>query len=79
MKTRFAFLFTFFVFCASAQSNLTVFNNDGRQFYVIMNGIKQNAVPQTNVFISSREHQIILYVFISQYTTAKMGRNLRLA
>jgi hypothetical protein len=35
-----------------AQSNLTVFNNDGKQFYVILNGIKQNAQPQTNVVVS---------------------------
>jgi hypothetical protein len=49
-------LFTL-VFCAIgsflfAQSNFTVFNNDGQQFYVIMNGIKQNSVPQTNVSVS---------------------------
>ena len=49
-------LFTL-LFCATgsiffAQSNFTVFNNDGQQFYVIMNGIKQNSVPQTNVSIS---------------------------
>jgi hypothetical protein len=45
----------FFLFCLGVlfgQSNLTIFNNDGRQFYVILNGIKQNAVPQTNVYIS---------------------------
>lgn len=35
-----------------AQSNFTVFNNGGQQFYVIMNGIKQNSVPQTNVSVS---------------------------
>ena len=35
-----------------AQSTLTIFNNGGQQFYVILNGIKQNSVPQTNVSIS---------------------------
>lgn len=36
----------------NAQSNLTIFNNGGQQFYVILNGIKQNSVPQTNVVVS---------------------------
>lgn len=35
-----------------AQSNLTVFNNGGQKFYLIMNGIKQNSVAQTNVVVS---------------------------
>ena len=36
--------FLLLVFClteAFAQSNLTVFNNGGQKFYLIMNGIKQ--------------------------------------
>jgi hypothetical protein len=32
---------------------LTVFNNGGQKFYLIMNGIKQNSVAQTNVVVSS--------------------------
>ncbi len=35
-----------------SQSTITVFNNGGQQFYVILNGIKQNSVPQTNVAVS---------------------------
>jgi hypothetical protein len=34
------------------QSTITVFNNGGQQFYVILNGIKQNSVAQTNVSVS---------------------------
>lgn len=34
-----------------AQSNLTIFNNGGQQFYVILNGIKQNSKPMTNVVV----------------------------
>lgn len=35
-----------------AQSySLTIFNNGGQQFFVIMNGIKQNSLPLTNVKI----------------------------
>jgi hypothetical protein len=37
-----------------AQSySLTIFNNGGQQFFVIMNGIKQNSLPLTNVKIGS--------------------------
>lgn len=35
-----------------AQSTLTIFNNGGQQFFVILNGIKQNSIAQTNVSIS---------------------------
>lgn len=34
-----------------AQSNLTIFNNNGQQFFVILNGIKQNSIPLTNVSV----------------------------
>lgn len=52
MKKIVTLLFLFIGLISMAQSNLTVFNNNGQQFYVILNGIKQNSVPQTNVYIS---------------------------
>ena len=52
MKQLFTLLFCAFGSLLFAQSNFTVFNNDGQQFFVIMNGIKQNSVPQTNVSVS---------------------------
>ena len=52
MKQLFTFLFCAFGSIFFAQSNFTVFNNGGQQFYVILNGIKQNSVPQTNVSVS---------------------------
>lgn len=53
MKTTLLTLFCFFSFVFFAQSNisLTIFNNGGQQFFVIMNGIKQNSLPKTNVKI----------------------------
>ncbi|HNW70846.1 MAG TPA: DUF4476 domain-containing protein [Bacteroidales bacterium] len=36
----------------SAQSNLTVFNQEGEKFWVIVNGIKQNDAAQTNVQVT---------------------------
>ncbi|MBM3164354.1 MAG: DUF4476 domain-containing protein [Bacteroidetes bacterium] len=35
-----------------SQSSLTVFNNGGQKFFLIMNGIKQNSLAQTNVVVS---------------------------
>lgn len=35
-----------------AQSNLSIFNNNGQQFYVVLNGIRQNSKPETNVQVS---------------------------
>jgi len=52
MKQLFTFLFFALGNFLFAQSNFTVFNNGGQQFYVILNGIKQNSVPQTNVSVA---------------------------
>jgi len=52
MKKITTLFFLFASFISFSQSNLTVFNNGGQQFYVILNGIKQNSVPMTNVSIS---------------------------
>lgn len=50
MKTIFTFLACVISFCTFAQkSNLIVFNNTGQQFFVILNGIKQNSLPSTSV------------------------------
>jgi len=38
--------------CFFGQSNFTVFNNGGQKFFLIMNGIKQNSLAQTNVEVS---------------------------
>ncbi|MFM7005967.1 MAG: DUF4476 domain-containing protein [Flavobacteriales bacterium] len=52
MKT--SFLFATLIFCnfLNAQSNLSIFNNNGQQFYVVLNGIRQNSKPETNVQVS---------------------------
>lgn len=52
MKKLTTLLFLFIGFISFCQSNLTVFNNGGQQFYVILNGIKQNSIPMTNVVVS---------------------------
>ncbi|MBI4931513.1 MAG: DUF4476 domain-containing protein [Bacteroidetes bacterium] len=35
-----------------AQNNLVIFSEQGEQFYVVLNGIKQNAKPETNVKVT---------------------------
>ena len=52
MKTSFFFLFALFTNALLAQSNLSIFNNNGQQFYVVLNGIRQNSKPETNVQVS---------------------------
>lgn len=39
----------FFTDMSFAQNNLTVFSEDGLPFYLILNGIRQNEQPETNV------------------------------
>ena len=39
-------------FFLKAQNNLVIFSEQGEQFYVVLNGIKQNAKPETNVKVT---------------------------
>ena len=52
MKTVFVGLSILLALIGYSQSSLTVFNNGGQKFFLIMNGIKQNSVAQTNVVVS---------------------------
>ncbi len=52
MKNTITLLFLCISTLFFAQSTLTVFNNNGQRFFVVLNGIKQNSVAQTNVSIS---------------------------
>lgn len=54
MKT-FVLLFVLvgFIGLSKAQNNLVIFNQEGNQFFIILNGIKQNAEPKTNVKIKN--------------------------
>jgi hypothetical protein len=52
MKSIFLFFSLSACLIATSQSNLSIFNNSGQRFYVILNGIKQNSMAQTNVSVS---------------------------
>jgi hypothetical protein len=50
MKNIFTLLVLLLTCSVGAQtSNLVIFNNGGQQFFVVLNGVKQNAIPKTNV------------------------------
>lgn len=49
MKTSFFFLLFLTASTLFAQSNLSIFNNNGQSFYIVLNGIRQNSKPETNV------------------------------
>jgi hypothetical protein len=60
-----------------AQSNLTIFNNGGQQFYAILNGIKQNSQPQTNVYISGvKNGGYSLKIIFSDGKTPDVDKNI---
>jgi len=52
MKTLLLFSLLFTFFALNAQSNLSIFNNNGQSFYVVLNGIRQNSKPETNVQVA---------------------------
>jgi hypothetical protein len=52
MKTLLLFSLLFTFTALNAQSNLSIFNNNGQSFYVVLNGIRQNSKPETNVQVA---------------------------
>ena len=59
-----------------SQSNLTIFNNGGQQFYVILNGIKQNSVPMTNVSVGGiKNGSYSVKMIFSDGKTADIDKN----
>ena len=52
MKTIFLFSVLFTFSALYAQSNLSIFNNNGQSFYVVLNGIRHNSKPETNVQVA---------------------------
>jgi len=42
-----------------AQNDLVVFSEQGEQFYVVINGVKQNAKPETNVKVTGLKHSTV--------------------
>ena len=77
MKLIASILFSFVSVVTIAQSNLTIFNNGGQQFYAILNGIKQNSQAQTNVYISGiKNGGYSLKIIFADGKTADVDKNL---
>jgi hypothetical protein len=77
MKLMISILFSFVSVVTIAQSNLTIFNNGGQQFYAILNGIKQNSQAQTNVYISGiKNGGYSLKIIFADGKTADVDKNL---
>jgi Domain of unknown function (DUF4476) len=49
LKFTFFFLMAFAPLFSWGQGVITIFSEDGDKFYLVMNGVQQNATPQTNV------------------------------
>ncbi len=77
MKLILSVFITLVSFFSIAQSNLTIFNNGGQQFYAILNGIKQNSQPQTNVYISGiKNGGYSLKIIFSDGKTPDVDKNI---
>lgn len=69
-----------FIGVSKAQNRLVVFNQDGKQFYVILNGIKQNAEPKTNVKIEQLDGEAYkLKVIFADGATADVDKSIYFA
>jgi hypothetical protein len=59
-----------------AQSNLSIFNNNGQQFYVVLNGIRQNSKPETNVQVGQiKNGSYAVKVIFADGKTPDIGKN----
>jgi hypothetical protein len=78
MKTGITTLLLLISCFASAQlSNLTIFNNGGQAFFVILNGIKQNSIPKTNLQITGLQASSYeLKLIFADGVTPDLGKSL---
>lgn len=76
MKSIFFLLVCFGASIAWSQSNLSIFNNNGQQFYVVLNGIRQNSIPQTNVQVAQiKNGNYAVKVIFADGKTADIDKN----
>jgi hypothetical protein len=76
MKSILVLLVCFGASTAWSQSNLSIFNNNGQQFYVVLNGIRQNSIPQTNVQVAQiKNGNYAVKVIFADGKTADIDKN----
>lgn len=62
-----------------AQNNLVIFSEQGEQFYLVLNGIKQNAKPETNVKVTNvMQSWVTTKIIFSDGKTADLDKKLPL-
>jgi hypothetical protein len=65
MKTKLSFiLLLLFQFTIAQNSTVTIFSEEGERFYVIVNGIRQNDAPGTNVVVTDLDKPNYLFKVI---------------
>jgi len=80
MKTKllFLFLFTSQLFFAQT-SSITVFSQEGERFYVIVNGVRQNDAPATNVKVTDLEKpNYLVKIIFEDQSIASLNQNVYL-
>lgn len=76
--TLFAFLFVAFAALAQDKVNLIIFSEDLEPFYAYVNGVKQNANPETNVRIANITPNIALRIEFSNKALPLLKQNMAL-
>jgi hypothetical protein len=75
------FLFTIFLsatslFAQQRSGNLTVYSNTGKKFYVVLNGVRQNTEPQTNVNVSGLTDSWYKCLIVSEDKSFSIEKNV---
>lgn len=74
-------LFTLFLsatsmFAQQRSGNLTVYSNTGKKFYVVLNGVRQNTEPQTNVNVSGLTDSWYKCLIVSEDKSFSIEKNV---
>ncbi|GAA4064225.1 hypothetical protein GCM10022389_06290 [Flavobacterium cheonanense] len=80
MKTKLLLLFLFTSQLIFAQtSSITVFSQEGERFYVIVNGVRQNDAPTTNVKVTDLEKpNYLVKIIFEDQSIASLNQNVNL-
>lgn len=80
MKTKLLLITAFFMQLFFAQtSTVTIFSEEGERFYVIVNGIRQNDAPGTNVVVTDLDKPNYLFkVIFEDQSIESLNRNVYL-
>lgn len=80
MKTKLLLLFAFFTQAYFAQtSTITTFSQEGERFYVILDGVRQNDTPSTNVQITDlKKPNYLLKIIFEDSSIPTINENVYL-